>query len=119
MNSAEVEVFRGVYYDASKNPIPNGLLDPRLGPSNKTKTCLTCNGDFKQCPGHFGYLNLALPVYNVGYLTMIVDILKCICKVCEALIVMFFELLTSLYFVMVYHKSNSQLTDVRVLMQLV
>nr|GMD59858.1 DNA-directed RNA polymerase iii subunit 1 [Ipomoea batatas] len=86
MNSAEVEVFRGVYYDASKNPIPNGLLDPRLGPPNKTKTCQTCNGDFKQCPGHFGYLNLALPVYNVGYLTMIVDILKCICKGCSRIL---------------------------------
>lgn len=30
MKSAEVEVYRGVYYDASKNPIPNGLLDPRM-----------------------------------------------------------------------------------------
>lgn len=66
------------------------------GPPNKTKTCQTCNGDFKQCPGHFGYLHLALPVYNVGYLTTIVDILKCICKVCEALIVTFLELLFSL-----------------------
>nr|GMC65118.1 RNA polymerase III large subunit [Ipomoea batatas] len=81
MKSAEVEVYRGVYYDASKNPIPNGLLDPHMGPPNKTKSCATCNGDFKECPGHYGYLNLALPVFNVGYLPIIVDILKCICKV--------------------------------------
>ncbi|XP_031105563.1 DNA-directed RNA polymerase III subunit 1-like isoform X2 [Ipomoea triloba] len=86
MKSAEVEVYRGVYYDASKNPIPNGLLDPRMGPPNKTKSCATCNGDFKQCPGHYGYLNLALPVFNVGYLPIIVDILKCICKGCSRIL---------------------------------
>ncbi|XP_019198099.1 PREDICTED: DNA-directed RNA polymerase III subunit 1-like isoform X2 [Ipomoea nil] len=86
MKSAEVEVYRGVYYDASKNPIPNGLLDPRMGPPNKTKSCATCNGDFKECPGHYGYLNLALPVFNVGYLPIIIDILKCICKGCSRIL---------------------------------
>nr|GMC58554.1 DNA-directed RNA polymerase III subunit 1-like isoform X1 [Ipomoea batatas] len=81
MKSAEVEVYRGVYYDAS-----NGLLDPRMGPPNKTKSCATCNGDLKECPGHYGYLNLALPVFNVGYLPIIVDILKCICKGCSRIL---------------------------------
>ncbi|GMP83893.1 hypothetical protein CsSME_00037652 [Camellia sinensis var. sinensis] len=79
--AAEVEVYRGVYYDQFKKPHENGLLDPRMGPPNKFSFCATCHGSFTDCPGHYGYLTLALPVYNVGYLSTIVDILKCICKV--------------------------------------
>ncbi|KAK9279694.1 hypothetical protein L1049_013374 [Liquidambar formosana] len=81
--AAEVQVWRGSYYDASKKPIENGLLDPRMGPANKTGTCATCHANFGDCPGHFGYLTLTLPVYNVGFLSTIVDILKCICKSCS------------------------------------
>lgn len=51
------------------------------GPANKNSTCQTCGAGFHECPGHFGYLNLVLPVFNVGYISNILDILKCICKV--------------------------------------
>ncbi|KAL6550098.1 DNA-directed RNA polymerase III subunit 1 [Orobanche minor] len=54
-----------------------------MGPANKRGSCTTCYGKFRECPGHFGYLPLALPVYNVGYLNTIVDIMKCICKNCS------------------------------------
>ncbi|XP_052199339.1 DNA-directed RNA polymerase III subunit 1 isoform X2 [Diospyros lotus] len=81
--AAEVQVYRGVYYDSAKKPIENGLLDPHMGPPSKYGICATCNGSFTDCPGHYGYLTLALPVYNVGYLSTVVDILKCICKSCS------------------------------------
>lgn len=84
----EVQVYRGQYYDNKKKPIENGLLDPRMGPPNKSSTCATCHGKFLSCPGHFGYLPLALPVYNVGYLGTIVDILKCICKSCARILLL-------------------------------
>ena len=29
-NAAEVQVWRGVYYDANRKPIENGLLDPHM-----------------------------------------------------------------------------------------
>ena len=48
---------------------------------NKEGTCATCHGKFDSCPGHFGYIKLALPVYNVAYRDNIMNILKCICKV--------------------------------------
>lgn len=52
------------------------------GPANKSSgECATCGAVMKDCPGHFGFLVLALPVLNVGYLSTVVDILKCICKV--------------------------------------
>ncbi|KAI3468843.1 hypothetical protein Pfo_025506 [Paulownia fortunei] len=83
LKAGEVEVSRGVYYDTNKKPIDNGLLDPYMGPANKNGFCKTCYGNFRECPGHCGYLALALPVYNVGYLSTIVDIMKCICKKCS------------------------------------
>ncbi|XP_057978200.1 DNA-directed RNA polymerase III subunit 1 [Malania oleifera] len=86
MKSAEVQVWRGSYYDSNKKPIENGLLDPRMGPPNKTDVCATCHASFGDCPGHFGYLPLALPVYNIGYLSTILDILKCICKSCSRIL---------------------------------
>ncbi|XP_027150331.1 DNA-directed RNA polymerase III subunit 1-like isoform X1 [Coffea eugenioides] len=83
LKAAEVQVYRGVYYDSAKKPWENGLLDPHMGPANKNGICETCHGNFRECPGHYGYLTLALPVYNVGYLITVLDILKCICKQCS------------------------------------
>nr|KYP72288.1 DNA-directed RNA polymerase III subunit rpc1 [Cajanus cajan] len=82
----EVQVYKGSYYDSLKKPIHGGLLDPRMGPANKNLVCATCHGNFHDCPGHFGYLHLALPVFNVGYLSAIVEILKCICKGCARIL---------------------------------
>ncbi|KAI5339674.1 hypothetical protein L3X38_018946 [Prunus dulcis] len=87
MKMAEVEIFRGVDYGSDRKPIEGGLLDPRLGPPNKKcGNCATYGANYKDCPGHFGYLALALPVYNVGYMGTVVDILKCICKSCSGVL---------------------------------
>lgn len=53
------------------------------GPPNNHGNCETCYGKFRECPGHFGYLTLTLPVYHAGYLANVVNILKCICKVID------------------------------------
>ncbi|CAI0437578.1 unnamed protein product [Linum tenue] len=71
------------YYDHG-NPVRGGLLDPRMGPAKKFgMACETCGGSFNDCPGHFGYISLELPVFNVGYLSTVLDILKCVCKSCS------------------------------------
>ncbi|KAM1218950.1 hypothetical protein ACFX13_046898 [Malus domestica] len=83
MKLAEVQIYIGAYYNSGWKPIEGGLLDPRLGPASKRLICATCGGNHVECPGHFGYLALALPVYNVGYLGTVVNVLKCICKNCS------------------------------------
>ncbi|KAK1587161.1 hypothetical protein Q3G72_010241 [Acer saccharum] len=83
MKAAEVQVYLGRYYNNNGVPYEGGLLDRRMGPANKrASNCTTCHGDFGDCPGHYGYVHLALPVYNVGYMATILNILKCICKLC-------------------------------------
>ncbi|PWA85353.1 nuclear RNA polymerase C1 [Artemisia annua] len=89
LKMGEVQVNVSRFYDQAtdnKTTIAHGLLDPRMGPPNKASTCATCHGEFQTCPGHFGYLPLALPVFNVGYISHIVDILKCICKSCSRIL---------------------------------
>ncbi|CAK8575950.1 unnamed protein product [Lathyrus sativus] len=82
MKIGEVQVWKDAYYDPFKKPVPGGLLDSRLGPANKSLSCATCHGQYADCQGHYGYLPLVRPVFNVGYLSTIVKILKCICKRC-------------------------------------
>ncbi|CAH2069371.1 unnamed protein product [Thlaspi arvense] len=87
MKAAEVQVWKSMYYDSNSKPIESGLLDPRMGPPNKKSTCATCYGNFQNCPGHFGYLKLDLPVYHQGYLNFTLDVLKCICKRCSSILI--------------------------------
>ncbi len=45
-------------------PAKNGLFDLRMGPPNREFNCETCKMNFKDCPGHPGYIELAVPVYH-------------------------------------------------------
>lgn len=46
------------------NPALNGLYDLALGPPDSKEVCATCIQNFSNCPGHFGHIELPLPVYN-------------------------------------------------------
>jgi RNA polymerase Rpb1, domain 1 len=63
------------------------------GAANKAGHCTTCHGGFTDCPGHFGYVKLALPVYNIGFFSNDLDLLKCICKVLKATTTCYFPIL--------------------------
>ncbi|XP_020179213.1 DNA-directed RNA polymerase III subunit 1 [Aegilops tauschii subsp. strangulata] len=81
--SAEAQVWNNRIYEPNMKPAPNGLLDTRMGAANKQGECGTCHGSYTECPGHFGYLKLALPVFNIGFFNNILDVVKCICKGCS------------------------------------
>lgn len=62
----------GIYKENSKeNGIPEygGVLDPRLGPVEGI--CVECNMTSDNCPGHFGHLELAEPMYNIGFIGIV------------------------------------------------
>uniref|UniRef100_A0A6C0EMI0 DNA-directed RNA polymerase n=1 Tax=viral metagenome TaxID=1070528 RepID=A0A6C0EMI0_9ZZZZ len=65
-------------------PLPGSVYDRRMG-SIDFETCLTC-GLKKACPGHFGYIELALPILHPMYTKMIVAFLRCFCKKCYRLL---------------------------------
>lgn len=81
---AELEVVSSrLYNEDSYIPTAYGLLDPKLGVSTKSDICQTCGSKYTECPGHYGYIKLELPVYHVGYFKHVLSILQCICKSCS------------------------------------
>jgi len=50
-----------------------------MGVSEKMAICETCGMTLQDCAGHFGYIQLALPVFHVGYLTTVIKILQQVC----------------------------------------
>ena len=47
-------------------PRQMGLADPRLGSIDRGVKCATCDENMSECPGHFGHIELAVPVFHVG-----------------------------------------------------
>ncbi|MCX6666626.1 MAG: DNA-directed RNA polymerase subunit A', partial [Euryarchaeota archaeon] len=75
-------------YDDDGFPIAMGLMDPRLGviePGLRCKTCGLRVGKDK-CPGHFGHIDLAMPVIHVGLVKSIRNSLRATCRDCGRLL---------------------------------
>ena len=78
----------------------HGVFDSKLG-ATKDQECQTCKQNFKDCPGHFGYIpvsyieachrkhkliqyfKLTLPIFHTGYITHTYNLLQMICKTCS------------------------------------
>jgi DNA-directed RNA polymerase I subunit RPA1 len=80
------EINKSQALDRLLNPIQGGLYDLALGPLDKNDICLTCNLDYFTCPGHFGHINLALPVYNPVFFKELVKLLRSSCYSCHYLL---------------------------------
>lgn len=68
-------------------PKLGGLMDPRQGVIDRNSRCQTCAGNMTECPGHFGHIDLAKPVFHVGFVTKTIKILRCVCFYCSKLLV--------------------------------
>ncbi len=69
-------------YDEEGFPIPGGLMDRRLGSIEPGAVCQTCGNRAVNCPGHFGYIELARPVIHPEFAPYIANILKATCRYC-------------------------------------
>ena len=49
-------------YDEEGYPIEMGLMDPHMGVIEPGLRCKTCGCKVDECPGHFGHIDLAMPV---------------------------------------------------------
>ena len=65
---------------------PNSVYDQRMGILELDETCPTCQQNSKHCIGHFGHINLNVPVLHPLYHRLILNILKCICYKCSKLL---------------------------------
>jgi DNA-directed RNA polymerase beta' subunit len=68
----------------NNKPVIGGLFDPRMGPIDPGVICPTDGLDYMKCPGYFGHIKLARPVFYYQYLGTIIKILRCVCIKCSA-----------------------------------
>jgi DNA-directed RNA polymerase beta' subunit len=72
-------------FDALNNPLPGGLYDPALGPSQLRAVCPTCGQDQQSCPGHIGHIELAAEVYHPLLFHLLYKLLRNKCLSCHRL----------------------------------
>ncbi|MCI4341734.1 MAG: DNA-directed RNA polymerase subunit A' [Thermoplasmata archaeon] len=77
-----VKVITADTYDDDGYPIEMGLMDLHLGVIEPNLRCRTCGGRVSECPGHFGIIELAMPVIHVGYSKEIKRLLHSTCRAC-------------------------------------
>eukprot|EP00842_Homolaphlyctis_polyrhiza_P004411 jgi/Hompol1/4971/HPOL_004068-RA len=82
MSVAKIEHFEMM---EGERPKVGGLLDPRLGTIDRNYKCQTCGENMTDCPGHFGHIELAKPVFHQGFLKIIKKVLECVCHYCGKL----------------------------------
>lgn len=67
--------------------VVGGLFDTRMGPIEPGVLCPTDGLDHIQCPGYFGHIELAKPVFYMHYLDTVMGIIGCICIKCSKLLI--------------------------------
>lgn len=84
---AGAKVVTPELYDREGYPVDGGLMDTRLGVIDPGLKCRTCGQKIKQCPGHFGYIELARPVIHIKFLNTVVNLLKGTCRDCGRVLI--------------------------------
>ncbi|PIN81067.1 DNA-directed RNA polymerase subunit A' [Candidatus Woesearchaeota archaeon CG10_big_fil_rev_8_21_14_0_10_30_7] len=83
---ATAKVVTPELYDKEGYPVDGGLMDIRLGVIDPGLRCKTCGSKLKECIGHFGYIELARPVFHIKFVKQIYDSLRCTCRDCGRLL---------------------------------
>lgn len=65
----------------------NGPFDARMGAVDHNKICPTCEQKNTFCPGHFGHIVMAKPVFFVQFFPIVKKLLTCVCFRCSKLLV--------------------------------
>jgi DNA-directed RNA polymerase II subunit RPB1 len=68
-------------------PVMNGLFDPRMGVLDNNKLCQTCHQKNTFCPGHFGHIVLAKPVFYIQFFDIVKKLMRCVCFRCSKLLI--------------------------------
>ncbi|ANZ74287.1 BA75_00604T0 [Komagataella pastoris] len=72
--------------ESRQRPREGGLNDPKLGSIDRNFKCQTCGEGMAECPGHFGHMELAKPVFHIGFIPKIKKVCECICMNCGKLL---------------------------------
>jgi len=83
VNRSVVELKTDKTFTQRDQPVPGGVFDSRFGVTDHGKVCPTCKQTNMMCPGHFGHIRLARPVYLYQFLDVIQKLLNVVCMSCS------------------------------------
>ena len=78
-----VEVKTADTYKDDGHAYKQGLMDPHMGVIEPGLLCPTDNCQYQDSPGHFGHIQLELPVIHIGFVNLIKTALKATCNDCS------------------------------------
>ncbi len=84
---ASAKIVTPELYDKEGYPVDGGLMDIRMGVIDPGLKCKTCGLKLKECPGHFGYIELARPIIHIKYVPIINSMLKYTCRECGRILI--------------------------------
>jgi DNA-directed RNA polymerase I subunit RPA1 len=76
------EVTSPIIFDNLKNAVIGGLYDPAFGPMDSREKCGTCGMNNFECPGHFGHVEVSVPLYNPLVFMTLYKLLRSCCMHC-------------------------------------
>ncbi|MBO3799555.1 MAG: DNA-directed RNA polymerase subunit A' [Candidatus Brockarchaeota archaeon] len=77
-----MEITTDETYDQDGLSVPGGIMDTRLGTIEPRQRCKTCGNLPDKCPGHFGHIELPVPVIHVSFAREIERVLQSTCRQC-------------------------------------
>lgn len=88
-SAAEILKISVAKIDNTKFSGVGSVYDERMGinSENSEKKCTTCLLNSKQCPGHFGHIELNEPIIHPGYFKQVLSYLKCFCIKCHTILI--------------------------------
>ncbi|XP_039302189.1 DNA-directed RNA polymerase I subunit RPA1 isoform X2 [Solenopsis invicta] len=85
-NLSVTKIRTPLCYNILGHPLKGGLYDPSLGTTrNNSEICSTCGYNSSKCPGHFGHVELPVPVVNPLFHKALSMLLKLSCLSCFTL----------------------------------
>jgi DNA-directed RNA polymerase II subunit RPB1 len=85
-STSVVEVTKYETYE-KEIPVIKGLFDRRMGVTETGEICNTCGQKNTLCPGHFGHLELAKPVFHYHFIQTTMKLMKCVCFQCSKILI--------------------------------
>ena len=68
-------------------PKSGGLSDLRMGTMDRAFKCATDGANVQDCPGYFGHIELAKPMFHVGFINTVIKVLRCVSYHCSKILV--------------------------------
>jgi DNA-directed RNA polymerase beta' subunit len=82
LSSDEIKQYSGIEINETKQTGHGSVCDPRMGIDSNSDKCTTCDGKLGECPGHFGYIELSVPLFHPLKIELIMNYLSLYCIYC-------------------------------------